>query len=563
MSARAWIDPITNVIRPRRVVLRRDLRGFLVGPWPVHTIQPFLHELTHHWCFHSPVGLALALLRFRALRRLGQSDSSAVELFDEMLTVDVLLELIRPISEGLAIFAEYDMSPGSSSIVTTPMVWAAIALSDRDRLLDIATEDGSWELFSRLLDLRLHPESLARKMQILSRPITTLDQAYFDGYMVVKRLYLDLSERVPAFADTDLFLSYIRNYLFEDYGLVRILAWPDANTFHRQVELIEYFGKRLQRLYRPELADDVLQFEDFNNRPPNSPRFAAIPGLDLTNEDLEAGLKIEGDLLNELEDLPGSSETMRQIRDVQRGWISRRSLAYIAAEPARVQVLNGVVSAWPDPADFDYPLITGSVALEGVADTKGMADGWVSLVLQPQTGIFVAVVGIGHETATIHWPPAMGEPDAATVAFFADPENSPIVVEEQHRAISDWVNGYFRNAPEPISTWVAEARQSTRGALKRTAEAFFRRWGPDLEAALAILTSKNRLWDLFESDRGAFEAFVAFGTMRPLDVLQPTLSKALSERGWSASEALTRALALEQKGVSFVRNDQGVFRWLV
>src|SRR4051794_35954018 len=80
-----------------------------------------------------------------------------------------------------------------------------------------------------------------------------------------------------------------------------------------------------------------------------------------------------------------------------------------------------------------------------------------------------------------------------------------ITPDSQHiRAISEWVNGYFHDAPEPISTWVSEARKSTRGALKRSAEAFFRRWGPDPEAALTILTSKNRLWDPFESNRVAF-----------------------------------------------------------
>src|ERR1700728_4035124 len=103
MPSRAWIDPITNIIRPRGVVLRRDIRAFLLGPWPAHTVQPFVHEFTHHWCFHSAVGLVLALLRFRSLRRQGSNEKNNAELFDEMLTVDTMLELIRPLSEGLAL----------------------------------------------------------------------------------------------------------------------------------------------------------------------------------------------------------------------------------------------------------------------------------------------------------------------------------------------------------------------------------------------------------------------------------------------------------------------------
>ncbi|HEX7359705.1 MAG TPA: hypothetical protein VF283_04370 [Bryobacteraceae bacterium] len=564
MSARAWIDPITNVIRPRGVILRRDLRGFLTGPWPAYTIQPFIHELTHHWCFHSAVGLAVALLRFRALRRPAMSNREAAPLlFDEMLTVDTMLELIRPISEGLALFAEYDMAPGASPIVTTPLAWTSIAMSARSALMDLSQPQAAQELTNWLLNLRLSPDSLSRKMDFLSRPLTALDSAYFDGYMVVKRLYLDLSQSVPTFADTDLFLSYLRSYLFEDYGMVAILADRDCNTFRRQIAMIERLGTRLAELYRPNLEEDVATFERFNNREPNGDRSAGIPGLGLGAKELEDGLRIQQSLLSELQDNPEAEQTMRKLLDVQRLWLSRRSLAYVASEPAKVQVLNGMVSAWPDPADYEFPLLTGVSALPGTANTEGKESGWVSLILQPQTGIFASVVGVGARAAAIHWPPAIAGPGPEIVALFSDPECSPVVVQEQHESIKAWVDSYFREAPEPMKTWIAETRQSTQSALKRIADVFLGRWGENREVAVRCLRSTNRLWDLFDRDRKMFETFVALGLLRNFDVLLPSFTAALSNQGWDTGRALRFAIQIQAKGVSLVRNDEGIFRWLI
>jgi hypothetical protein len=562
VRSRAWIDPITNIIRPRGVVLRRDIRGFRLGPWPAHTVQPFVHELTHHWCFHSAVGVALALLRFRSIRRpAGLSNEATLQLFDEMLTVDTMLELIRPLSEGLALFAEYDMAPGASSTITTPLFWASIAMSARSELLDLSQPQAALELNDRLLNLRLSRDSLLRKMGFLSRPLSTVDTAYFDGYMLVKRLYLDLSQAVPALADTDLFLSYLRSYLFEDHGMVAILAGRD-DLFHRQAAMIERLGARLAALYRPDLAEDVAVFERFNNRPPNAERSGATPGLGLNAQEIEDGLKIEKSLVSELEDDADVDPATRQFLNAQRAWLGRRSLVYVASEPARVQVLNGLVSVWPDPPDYDFPLLTGVSALPGVENTEGKENGWVSLVLQPRSGIFAAVVGIRGTVAAVRWMTAV-EPEPEVAELFSDPQCSPVFVEEQHRCIEAWVEGYFREAPEVHKTRIAQTRQSTQSALGRIAEGFLSRWGDDSEAALRCLRSRNRLWDLFGGNRRMFETFVAFGVLRNFNVLLPSLADALSKRGWEAGPALLHAIKIQAKGVSLVRNDQGIFRWLV
>jgi hypothetical protein len=222
--------------------------------------------------------------------------------------------------------------------------------------------------------------------------------------------------------------------------------------------------------------------------------------------------------------------TMRKILDAQRAWLSRRSLVYVASEPAKIQVLNGLVSAWPDPPDNEFPLSTGASALPGVQNTEGKESGWVSLILQPQAGIFAAVVDIGCTVVAIRWMTAV-HPKPEVAALFSDPQCSPVVVQEQHEFVEAWVDGYFREAPEPLKTWIAETRQRTQSALGRIAAGFLGRWGNDSEAALRCLRSRNRLWDLFGGNRKMFETFVAFGVLRNFDVLLPSLSAALSKRG--------------------------------
>lgn len=66
---RSWTDPVTNWTLISGVRLDRDLGGMMqMGKYPARLLSPFVHELVHHWCFHSPLGLALAHMQLRARR---------------------------------------------------------------------------------------------------------------------------------------------------------------------------------------------------------------------------------------------------------------------------------------------------------------------------------------------------------------------------------------------------------------------------------------------------------------------------------------------------------------
>lgn len=112
-------------------------------------IRPRIHSsLVLSLCRRSRLG-AVAL-PFNPKANWIFKNEDTPQLFDEMLTVDTMLELIRPLSEGLALFAEYDIAPGSSCVITTPLQWTSIALSERSKLLDLAQPQAAQELTERL-----------------------------------------------------------------------------------------------------------------------------------------------------------------------------------------------------------------------------------------------------------------------------------------------------------------------------------------------------------------------------------------------------------------------------
>jgi len=95
--------------------------------------------------------------------------------------------------------------------------------------MDLSQPQAAYELTDRLVNLRLSRDSLIRKMNFLSCSSAALRSAYLDGYITVKRLYLDLSHPFRIGRYGSVLLS--RSYLFEDYGMVAILAGEDGDTF--------------------------------------------------------------------------------------------------------------------------------------------------------------------------------------------------------------------------------------------------------------------------------------------------------------------------------------------
>jgi hypothetical protein len=242
----------------------------LTAEWPKAGLQSLLHEMTHHWTFHSIVGGALALMQMHCARDTPEFYPDArnrQRTFDYMVTLNGFLRLIRPLSEGLALFAEYDMTPGDSSVCSKPLAWASVALSPPGRFLNLGDPGDAASITNELLTLRLQRPSVERKMNFLSVPASEYEAAYFAGYMRVKRWLADLLVRVPQFADTDLFLYYMRSFFFDDAALVPLLLDGTAGPLTRIRRIVARFETRMMQLEEPDMALAVSQFERTNSGP--------------------------------------------------------------------------------------------------------------------------------------------------------------------------------------------------------------------------------------------------------------------------------------------------------
>jgi hypothetical protein len=63
----SWTDPISNAVILKGFNSSAYLTWFFSRTVKIESALPqFMHEFTHHWCFNSFVGQALALVRLRS-----------------------------------------------------------------------------------------------------------------------------------------------------------------------------------------------------------------------------------------------------------------------------------------------------------------------------------------------------------------------------------------------------------------------------------------------------------------------------------------------------------------
>jgi hypothetical protein len=261
-DGRGWTDLYTNLVLFKDVELSRHL-GAILAPeryrLPRELAPGFIHEATHHWCFNSTVGAALAALQLRAQRRL-TALASGIRAFspqavgEDMLRVDVAEECLRPLSEGLALFAEFDVTPRDSSPkVSLPMWWAHYFFSNFDR------DDVNTGALEMLDSVRSSPAMERRRRGILIHDCTGNLGGYLPGYLAVKQMWLMAVNSDRRFWNRDLFLMFLKSFLFADMELTTILLDPDrpGNSAER---IVNHMESRLASLWKLDLTTALDDF---------------------------------------------------------------------------------------------------------------------------------------------------------------------------------------------------------------------------------------------------------------------------------------------------------------
>jgi hypothetical protein len=308
-SGRASARSLTEYITNQTILSSTELESVLpqlVQPEESlpHSILPtFLHEATHHWCFSSLVGTTLSLLalrgRLRALQAIEATSSHEREGLErsaaEYLTrADVTRELLKPLAEGLATFAEFDAMPTlRAPAIPAPLRWAVqmcarnVLTLKRDTVEWVSRRnDATMKTVGALLTARAEWGVRDRRIDMLQQPLSCCraplgqpsrgKEGYLAGYLTVKNFWRRVVPLSPTLELSDFYLLFLYEYFYEDATLSRLLLdgtlrAPESLapiTYHMRDRLLEPVDKatvqefcgRMMDTRSAAHANDVLLF---------------------------------------------------------------------------------------------------------------------------------------------------------------------------------------------------------------------------------------------------------------------------------------------------------------
>jgi hypothetical protein len=240
---RSFTDPLSNLVIFSSINLERHLREILEFDLPLESLPSFLHETTHHWCVISPVGIAEMLLFFRARRaawkffmlsnrkdtdvpgpfgHLHDEIRRTSDVLDAVVRYEFTQGLMRPLSEGIALFAEHDASTGAAATVSTPLRLVAMLYA---RGLAFRKGTNLEKMPLVLAGGRLTMDHIRRKADLMLQPLDCEKGGYLPGYLMVKTLWMFnlLHLECPKFLDSDFFLQFSRSFFYDDWEMVACL----------------------------------------------------------------------------------------------------------------------------------------------------------------------------------------------------------------------------------------------------------------------------------------------------------------------------------------------------
>ena len=237
---RSWWDVVGANVFLADVNLQSDVEYLIRGQSPSTRWLPgLLHEGMHHWCYDSVLGLSIALLHARARQRILHaahtqlSKNEHAKLLDDIVRARAAEAFLKPLSEGLALFMEFDARPGATDASSLVMQLAALFFVDVQAVI---SERGTKiapkldEAITRVLkDMRLSEQMVTRKTNLFTHPLNCHSGGYLAGYLLVKTMQNFALLQSSVFADSDFFVTYVRAFIYEDFGLVAALL-DQSNT---------------------------------------------------------------------------------------------------------------------------------------------------------------------------------------------------------------------------------------------------------------------------------------------------------------------------------------------
>jgi hypothetical protein len=242
---------------------------------PGEFLPTFLHEATHHWCFSSPVGTAIALLSMRgrvnALRAVEARSPREAKGWEKRAADDIVRAavaslLLQPLAEGMATFAEFDLTASlRSPVVPPPLSWAMM-FSARDKLTGTRDTrlrrrmDMAQSTAGQLTSARSAGRSRRAKEALLAGPLSCdSGSGYLAGYMLIKALWMFMQRHHERFHEPEVFLLKVYKIFYRDPEFVRLLLDPSRSIAEALNPLAPHLVTRLKYAFW-ESKDDLHDF---------------------------------------------------------------------------------------------------------------------------------------------------------------------------------------------------------------------------------------------------------------------------------------------------------------
>jgi hypothetical protein len=257
-------------------------------PLPPKTITLFLHEAAHHLVFDTPVAWALASLdvdaRSCAARFKNSAEvppDAALRIFESTLRIQVASNFLKPLNEGIALFAEHEIYDDTESDLSALLQCAWRVFFTREEVEQRHKENETKRtLNAELGNQRSCPEGFNRKMSLLGQPFTAIQDGSVEGgllaYVFLKIAYLKAAQSEPLFAHlgADFFLSYVIWFFFMDRTFAALLVDSRAKSMSEAVahtQLIgKYFQNRTVELFDSMTHENVCLYQKEMRRPPHA-----------------------------------------------------------------------------------------------------------------------------------------------------------------------------------------------------------------------------------------------------------------------------------------------------
>jgi hypothetical protein len=380
-------------------------------PVPASTYSSFLHEATHHWCSTSPLGTALSLLFLRAgrgvLYRARTGDESELsESLAAYAAFQIATAWLRPLHEGLAQFAEYDVRPslfGPGRLDSPPVVASMLHLFGIEARANKAEWDEERRAYYELLDdidrWRLSPTMVDRKSELLLQPIRAESSPYLLGYLTIKQLHRQARRIRSQLEHAEAFMILARKLVFGDYTLVGIILDDSRSPLERGLEFGRCLYQRL-RIVRTALSDGDRTWEQLEELLIPSKEMTELGVLELVDAEPYAMHPEDRETAElALRLLPRYATEVVAGGDEIAGWIPGRELLSVLRE-RRLMWLGDAAAKWvPTGPDTGRVVIGDRVVVENWHLEQGDAESLDELTLDIYADLygqfrFTAVTGV-------------------------------------------------------------------------------------------------------------------------------------------------------------------------